>query len=114
MAKTTKRHKNAAFSPNQETWIILEYEALRNVSHEKFPLDYWFWSICMAEVSRVQPQSLDELQVCVERYAQSLSVQQVNKAVNSIFKRAKCCIDQNGGTFEKHLKKAKVTNQGDN
>ena len=32
MAKTTKRPKNAAFSPNQETWIILEYGALRNVT----------------------------------------------------------------------------------
>ena len=44
----------------------------------------------MAEVRRVQPQSLDELKLCVENYAKSLSKNQINKSVAHIFKRAQC------------------------
>ena len=76
------------------------------------PLDYWFWSASMAEVRRVQPQSLDELKLCVENYAKSLSKNQINKSVAHIFKRAQCCIAKQGGSFESLLKK-KVKDNGD-
>ena len=59
----------------------------------------------MAEVRRVQPQSLDELKLCVENYAKSLSKNQINKSVAHIFKRAQCCIAKQGGSFEALLKK---------
>ena len=51
-------------------------------------LDYWFWSASMAEVRRVESQSLDELKLCVENYAKSLSKNQINKSVAHISKRA--------------------------
>ena len=59
----------------------------------------------MAEVRRVQPQSLDELKLCVENYAKSLSKNQINKSVAHIFKRAQCCIAKQGGSFKALLKK---------
>ena len=66
----------------------------------------------MAEVRRVQPQSLDELKLCVENYAKSLSKNQINKSVAHIFKRAQCWIAKQGGSFEALLKK-KVKDNGD-
>ena len=69
------------------------------------PLDYWFWSAAMAEVRRVQSKTLEELKLCVENYAKSLSKEQVNKAVTNIFKRARWCVNKKGGSFESQLKK---------
>ena len=66
----------------------------------------------MAEVRRVQPQSLDELKLCVENYAKSLSKNQINKSVAHIFKRAQCWIAKQWGSFEALLKK-KVKDNGD-
>ena len=66
----------------------------------------------MAEVRRVQPQSLDELKLCVENYAKSLLKNQINKSVPHIFKRAQCWIAKQGGSFEALLKK-KVKDNGD-
>ena len=69
----------------------------------------------MAEVRRVQPQSLDELKLCVENYVKSLSKEsknQINKSVAHIFKRAQCWIAKQGGSFEALLEK-KVKDNGD-
>ena len=66
----------------------------------------------MAEVRRVQPQSLDELKLCVENYTKSLSKNQINKSVAHIFKRAQCWIAGQGVSLEALLKK-KVKDNGD-
>ena len=94
---------------------IISYKTARpwpSKSPDLNSLDYWFWSASMAEVRRVQPQSLDELKLCVENYAKSLSKNQINKSVAHIFKRAQCCIAKQGGSFESLLKK-KVKDNGD-
>ena len=83
-------------------------------SSDLSPLDYWFWSVCMAAVRKGLPATLDELKLIVEVYANSLTPEMINKSVNHIFVRAKACLEQNGASFERHLKKKKGSMDGDN
>ena len=69
------------------------------------PLDYWFWSVCLGELRRSPPSSLDELQKIVENFVENLQEEEVIKATRNILKRAKVCKEAGGGTFEFRLKK---------
>ena len=69
------------------------------------PLDYWFWSVCLGELRRSPPSSLDELQEIVENFVESLQEEEVIKATRNILKRAKVCKEAGGGAFEFRLKK---------
>ena len=41
-------------------------------SPDMSPLDYWFWSVCLAELRRSPPSTLEELQETVGDYVDSL------------------------------------------
>ena len=69
------------------------------------PLDYWFWSMCLAELRRCPPSSMEELREIVTAYALSLSPEEISKAVNHLRVRAEVCIGENGDNFEHLLKK---------
>ena len=71
------------------------------------PLDYWFWSVCLAELRRNPPSTLEELVNTVEDFANSLDEDEVRKAVKDIKPRAAVCKSVNGGAFEYKLKKMK-------
>ena len=55
------------------------------------PLDYWFWSVAMRELTRVPPSSIEEMKATVEEFADSLDLEEVLKAVENIKKRAQVC-----------------------
>jgi hypothetical protein len=71
------------------------------------PLDYWFWSVCLQELRRNPPNTLEELMETVNEYSDSLEKEEIMKAVGNILKRAECCIEAEGGAFEYKMKKAK-------
>lgn len=71
------------------------------------PLDYWFWSVCLAELRRSPPASIEELKQTVTEFANSLTPEEIKKAVGDIIPRAEACIMSNGGAFEYRLKKHK-------
>ena len=76
-------------------------------SPDMSPLDYWFWSVCLAELRRSPPSTLEELQETVEDYVDSLGGDAVVKASRDILIRAKACKESGGGPFEYRLKKFK-------
>ena len=71
------------------------------------PLDFWFWAVCLAELGRNPPSSLEQLKETVEDYVGNLDKGSVIKAVRDITPRAQACKNSNGGPFEYRLKKAK-------
>ena len=70
-------------------------------------LDFWFWGICLAELRRSPPGSIEELKETVNSFAASLTPAEVKKAVCNILPRAEACIQANGASFEHKLKKKK-------
>ena len=68
----------------------------------------------MADVRRIQPKSLKDIEDCIEAFAISLTKEQVNMAVCNIFFRAKCYVHKNRGQFESLLKKQKGKKSSDN
>ena len=68
---------------------------------------YWFWSVCLAELRRSPPASIEELKHTVTEFANSLTPEEIKKAVGDIIPRAEACIMSNGGAFEYRLKKHK-------
>ena len=70
------------------------------------PLDFWFWSVCLAELRRNPPISLEELQATVEEYSNSLDKDDIKKACRHIITRAEAFIKANGGDIEYYMKKA--------
>ena len=76
-------------------------------SPDKSPLDYWLWGASEQEVRRVKPQTLDELKEVVTDYVESLSEEEVRKAVKNTSFRAEMCLQVQGGHFEHLLQKEK-------
>ena len=75
------------------------------------PLDFWYWSVCLQELRRSPPKSLDEIKETVDEFTESLEEEEVKKAVGNIVKRAECCLKAGGGAFKYKLKKKR--NWGD-
>ena len=76
---------------------------------------FCFWSVCLAELNRCPPRTIDELKATVEAYAASLTLEEISKAVHDILPRAEACILAEEGAFEYKLKKHKRLNgEGDN
>ena len=69
------------------------------------PNDYWLWSVCLQEIRRVKPASLEELKEVVNDFCESLDPDEVRKAVRHIRRRAQACFEADGGHFEHNLKK---------
>jgi hypothetical protein len=71
------------------------------------PLDFWFWSVAMAELRMVPPTTLNELKLAVEDFAESIDKEEISKAVRHIRSRAQLCRNLHGGAFEAQLKKVR-------
>ena len=71
------------------------------------PLDYWFWSVCLQELRRHPPSTLEELVDTINEFAESLEDEEIRKAVKDIKPRAAACKNVSGGAFEYKLKKMK-------
>ena len=71
------------------------------------PLDYWFWSICLGELRRSPPSSLDDLQETINNFVQNLAREEIIRSARDVQIRAGACVQANGGTFEHRLKKFK-------
>ena len=69
--------------------------------------DYWFWSICLGELRRSLPSSLDVLQETVNNFVQNLAREEIIRSARDVQIRARACVQANGGTFEHMLKKFK-------
>ena len=65
------------------------------------------WSVCLAELRRSPPSSLEELQNTVTEYTNSMDREEVIVASKDIFFRAKVFKAAKGGPFEYKLKKSK-------
>jgi hypothetical protein len=66
------------------------------------PLDFSFWSQATMHVNKNHPQTIPELQQCVEDFASNIGEQQLRKMARHTRKRAAACIQADGGHFE-HL-----------
>ena len=55
------------------------------------PNDYWLWSICLGEISRVKPSNLEQLKQVVSEFCESLSPSEVKSATKNIRKRHSLC-----------------------
>ena len=51
------------------------------------PNDYWLWSVCLQEIRRVKPASLEELKEVVNNFCESLDPDKVRRAVRHIRRR---------------------------
>ena len=69
------------------------------------PLDYSFWGQCERQIALKKPKGRDEIIRVVNEYAASLSEELIRSMTNNIIKRARLCVDQNGGHFEHLLNK---------
>ena len=76
------------------------------------PLDYWFWGIALAELRKHQPSCLDNLKEIVESLAESLTKEEISKAVCHTKRRAIACLESLGSRFEQNLKKS-ILKDGD-
>ena len=48
------------------------------------PLDFWFWSIAMAELRKVKPADLEDLKQIVEGFAESQEEDKVKKVARTV------------------------------
>ena len=62
-------------------------------------LDFSFWKQAMAEVSRCQPKTMDELKSKVNDFAMNMDKNLVFRMCKNIRKRAQICVAQKGGHF---------------
>ena len=69
--------------------------------------DYWLWGVCLQEIRRVKPATLEELKEIVDDFCESLDPEEIRRAVANVRKRAAACIECGGGHFEHLLKKAR-------
>lgn len=64
------------------------------------PVDFWFWSVALAELRRVPPRTLEELKATVQEFADSMDCGEVLGAVRHIRARAKKCLQLKGAVVE--------------
>ena len=69
--------------------------------------DYWLWGVCLQEIRRVKPATLEELKEIVDDFCESLDPEEIRRAVANVRKRAAACIECGGGHFEHLLKRAR-------
>ena len=66
---------------------------------------FCFDSCVSVSVKEKKPKGRDEIIRVVNEYAASLSEELIRSMTNNIIKRARLCVDQNGGHFEHLLNK---------
>jgi hypothetical protein len=65
-------------------------------------LDFHFWAMAQRRVFAVKPETVDALITCIKDFAENYSVEALRKACASVRKRARFCLDVEGGHFQ-HL-----------
>ena len=75
-------------------------------------LDFWFWYVCLAELRRNPPSSIQELVDTVEYCLASLEKDVIIRACRDILPRAAACMECSWGAFEYKLKKIKCSSTG--
>ena len=70
--------------------------------------DYWLWGVCLQEIRRVKPATLEELKEIVDDFCESLDPEEIRRAVANVRKRAAACNECGGGHFEHLLKRART------
>ena len=68
------------------------------------PLDFYFWGEAQQEVYREQPESIESLVQCVKRFAETREASTIERVAENVLKRAKMCLEANGGHFQHLLK----------
>ena len=68
-------------------------------SPDLYPLDFWFWGVGMAELRRALPTTLEDLNITVEAFADSMDKEEITKAVRHLRTRAQVCKQLNGAAF---------------
>ena len=66
------------------------------------PLDFHFWGTVQAEVYRAKPQTIENLVEYVRNFADSYDAEILRNAATNVLKRARLCIQADGGHFQ-HL-----------
>ena len=89
--------------PGREISNRLDYE-WPPYSADVSMLDFWFWGQAQQEVYKAKPKSIEELKNVVERFAKGQKMETILRAANNFVKRAKLCVEQEGGHFEHLLK----------
>ena len=69
------------------------------------PNHFWLWGLCLQEIQRVKPRTMEGIKELVTNFCGSLDREDVIAATASIRKRAKECVKARGGHFEFRLKK---------
>ena len=64
------------------------------------PLDFWFWSVALAELRRNPPATLLELQTTVDAFARGLKPEDIRQVVRHVCRRAEICLRRNGASAE--------------
>ena len=68
------------------------------------PLDFSIWGIMEEHVNHIKPRNKIELMECLNEFASEMDPEMLKRIEMNIRKRAKLCLDQNGGHFEHLLK----------
>ena len=61
-----------------------------------------FWGMTEQEIIRLKPKTLKEMREVVDNFAASMGEDFVRRIVANVLKRAKLCVQEEGGHFE-HL-----------
>lgn len=67
------------------------------------PLDFWFWGNAQSEVHRANPETIEDVQDCVQTFAAMVTPTEIAKTVENFVTRVKLCHSQSGAHFQHSL-----------
>lgn len=68
------------------------------------PLDFHFWGVAQQQVYKEYPETIENLIDCVKSFAARYDSSVIERVAANVVKRAKLCLDANGGHFQHLLK----------
>ena len=68
------------------------------------PLDFHFWGVAQQQVYQEYPEAIQSLIDCVKSFAAWYDSSVIERIAANVVKRAKLCLDANGGHFQHLLK----------
>ena len=76
-------------------------------AHSPAPNNFWLWGVCLQEIRRLKPRTLEELKRVVTEFCANLDPEEVLAATANIRRRAQVCLEMGGRHFEHRMKKSK-------
>ena len=64
------------------------------------PIDFFLWGFLKNKVYATKPETIDELQVAIERECAQIPNEMILDVCDSVASRCQQCLDQNGHLFE--------------